>query len=98
MSENDFVSTAAWACIEFLHEKLNHKRLHVYSGSQQPLGLVLSFYNNGMPGSMIAIMRSQQPLGLVLSFYLYRIKFSDTKAEWEVSTAAWACIEFLRIK
>ena len=40
------VSTAAWACIEFLpaQEWLNNDLQATTALSQQPLGLVLSFY------------------------------------------------------
>ena len=66
----ELVSTAAWACIEFLQ-------------FARPIE-----YKAAFP-------RSQQPLGLALSFYVH------TWADWfvavrmGVSTAAWACIEFL---
>ena len=38
---------------------------------------------------------SQQPLGLALSFYAATRKYNFTEAARKVSTAAWACIEFL---
>ena len=41
---NRIVSTAAWACIEFLLEmEMQNSVLQIHV-SQQPLGLVLSFY------------------------------------------------------
>ena len=39
------VSTAAWACIEFLHCHCYERLTNNSRESQQPLGLVLSFYN-----------------------------------------------------
>ena len=38
--------------------------------------------------------KSQQPLGFALSFYIRNIRNSDCHSG-NVSTAAWACIEFL---
>ena len=138
------VSTAAWACIEFLPalaeldlqpaaDGLN-SRLGLHwvfttknspnpltnaATSQQPLGLALSFYMN-YPGQFgisawglnsrlglhwvftpryrrsggYFFRRSQQPLGLALSFYA-SVEAGGTFPGGMVSTAAWACIEFL---
>ena len=62
--------------------------------SQQPLGLVLSFYKiNIVIDYYNAERGSQQPLGLVLSFYRLEMMYEQNAIK--VSTAAWACIEFL---
>ena len=62
--------------------------------SQQPLGLALSFYRPGNLQTRRRIFLSQQPLGLALSFYK-PMPMSQPTGRRGVSTAAWACIEFL---
>ena len=63
------VSTAAWACIEFLRQLYRIRFTDTKAESQQPLGLALSFYTI--------------------------IWVSNVTGRAWVSTAAWACIEFL---
>ena len=94
MAEVQLVSTAAWACIEFL---LFFFRLCFFA----PFRLVstaawaciefllaLSFYK------WYELRESQQPLGLALSFYEQEHE-KILNIALNVSTAAWACIEFL---
>ena len=68
------------------------------SESQQPLGLALSFYlRRSMEQRTLNPHWSQQPLGLALSFYHGAADGGFLVGLERVSTAAWACIEFLQL-
>ena len=88
------VSTAAWACIEFFPGQWKTELLLDWEASQQPLGLALSFYS-ASPGKNTGNTWRSLNSRLGLHWVFTIIKESKKWNSGQVSTAAWACIEFL---
>ena len=62
------VSTAAWACIEFLHCSIAERKQFASQVSTAAWACI-EFLRLAMPVAAHGLTASQQPLGLVLSFY-----------------------------
>ena len=88
------VSTAAWACIEFLPMDIVQKNIQAKETSTAAWACI-EFLRTEFQAEVIQRFNtSQQPLGLALSFYSFRARI--LYCAFDVPTAAWACIEFLQ--
>ena len=63
------VSTAAWACIEFLQIAECNEDRNRWSKVSTAAWACIEFLRLAMPVAAHGLTASQQPLGLVLSFY-----------------------------